>query len=108
MANAFIANPYKLPHINHIDENKLNNLSVNLEWCTPKMNNNYGTRNKRISDAQRNNIKYSKPIHQFSLDGKFIRQWESICEAGRAGYDRKTISDVCNKEKGCHTANGYL
>ena len=39
--------------INHIDENPLNNKADNLEWCTIKYNNNYGTRiekfNKTIS-----------------------------------------------------------
>lgn len=51
VAMAFIPNPDNLPHINHKDENKLNNNPNNLEWCDNRYNNNYGTRNKRISKA---------------------------------------------------------
>lgn len=51
VAMAFIPNPDNLPHINHKDENKLNNNPNNLEWCNNRYNNNYGTRNKRISNA---------------------------------------------------------
>lgn len=51
VAIAFIPNPDNLPHINHKDENKLNNNPNNLEWCDNSYNNNYGTRNKRIAKA---------------------------------------------------------
>lgn len=33
VANAFIPNPYELPQINHIDEDRKNNKVDNLEWC---------------------------------------------------------------------------
>ena len=39
----FIDNPNNYPQINHIDENKSNNSASNLEWCTAKYNNNYGS-----------------------------------------------------------------
>lgn len=51
VAMAFVPNPNNLPHINHKDENKLNNNPNNLEWCDNSYNNNYGTRNKRIAKA---------------------------------------------------------
>ena len=43
VADAFIPNPNNYPCINHKDENPANNKVENLEWCTYKYNNNYGT-----------------------------------------------------------------
>ena len=33
VAETYIPNPHNKPHINHIDNNPLNNTVVNLEWC---------------------------------------------------------------------------
>lgn len=49
VALAFLENPNKYDYVNHKDENKLNNNVSNLEWCTIKYNNNYGTVNQRRS-----------------------------------------------------------
>lgn len=51
VATAFIPNPDNLPQVNHKDENPSNNCADNLEWCTAIYNNNYGTRNERLSKA---------------------------------------------------------
>ena len=55
VAEAFIPIPNNLPFVNHIDEDKLNNVVDNLEWCTRQYNNNYGRRNEKISIKQRAN-----------------------------------------------------
>ena len=44
VAETFITNEDNLPQVNHKDENKLNNCVDNLEWCSNKYNNNYGSK----------------------------------------------------------------
>jgi len=39
----FLPNPYNLPHVNHKDENTLNNSVSNLEWCTAQYNKEFSS-----------------------------------------------------------------
>ena len=45
---AYIDNPNNLPEINHKSEVKTENFVNNLEWCSSKYNNTYGTRIQRM------------------------------------------------------------
>lgn len=83
VAIAFIPNPDNLPCINHKDENPSNNSVNNLEWCTYKYNNNYGSFKEKHSKTFKNYPKFSKPIIQMTLDGEFIQEFPSIAEAAR-------------------------
>ena len=84
VAKAFIPNPENCEAIIHKDEDKTNNHVENLEWCTIEYNNNYGTRNKRVSISQRNRPDLSKPVLQYTLDGQFVKEYPSLAEAARA------------------------
>lgn len=53
VAEAFIPNPNNYPIINHKDENPSNNCVDNLEWCTYEYNNNYGSRNSKLSNSRK-------------------------------------------------------
>ena len=87
--------------VNHIDENKLNNRLDNLNLMTPKENTNYGTRNKRASVAMTNG-KLSDPVLQLTLDGELVREWPSMSEADRYGYNHSHISSCCNGKRKSH------
>lgn len=60
VAFAFIPNPNDLPQINHKDENPHNNMAVNLEWCTPSYNLNYGNHNKNLSESKKRKYREDK------------------------------------------------
>lgn len=86
--------------MNHKDENKLNNCVSNLEWCTNLYNHNYGTINERISQSQ------SKPVLQYDLNGNLIKEWKSINECGRNGFNQGDICKCCNGKR--KTAKGFI
>lgn len=51
VVEAFIGEIHKGLVVNHKDENPKNNNVDNLEICTQKYNNNYGSHNERVSAA---------------------------------------------------------
>lgn len=98
VANAFIDNPDNLNEINHKDENPANNCADNLEWCNHIYNINYGSRTEKAR-VKETNGKGSKPICQYSLDGKLIKIYPSINEARRDGYKNSHIIECCRGYK---------
>ena len=103
VAQAFIPNPNNLPFVNHKDETKYNNCVSNLEWCDPKYNANYGTRNDRLRKSN------GRKVAQYTLDGEFVKIWDSVSSIAQF-YGIKTtapISRVCRHVKGRLTYKGY-
>jgi len=78
VAETFLPNPNKLKVVNHIDENKANNVITNLEWCDHLYNTRYSM---------------GKPVLQYTLDGTFIAEYSAIREA--ASKTECTVSGIC-------------
>ena len=113
VAFTFLDNPENKPEVNHKIEGKkgktMNMVIFNedgsvdeerttIEWVTPKENSNYATRNERISKANTNG-KCSKRVIQFTLNGEFVREWESTMECGRNGFNHSHVAACCRGEK---------
>ena len=106
VAEAFIPNPYNLPEINHRNEIKSDNFVENLEWCTHCYNVSYGTLPQRQSKTQLNDIKKSKPVYQYTLDGVLVRVWPSVNECRRYGFSLAHVAACCRGERKSH--KGYI
>ena len=90
VAKAFIPNPYNLPQVDHIDEDKSNNCVWNLRWVSAKTNCNHGTRNQRISES-----KYV-PVEKVTLEGKVVGEYASMKEASEMNnVKRNSVSNNC-------------
>lgn len=100
VAQAFIPNSNHLPEVNHKDENKQNNYVYNLEFCDRSYNNNYGSRNNKVSIAN------SKVVYQYDLNDNFIKKWDSLTQIENELKIKKAyISRVCLGER--KSAKGY-
>ena len=113
IAETFLENSENKPYINHKiegDEGKTMNMVIfnedgtvnkektTIEWVTPKENNDYATRNERVSKTLTNG-KTSKRVLQLSLSGDLIKEWESTNECGRNGFNQGLVCLCCNGKR---------
>ena len=121
VAETFLPNPEGKPCVNHKIEGKkgkkinmvifnedgtIDKKRTTIEWATYEENNNYATRNKRISDTQTNDPNKSKKVLQFSKTGDLIREWPSAAECGRNGFNSCNVTRCCRGEQKTH--KGYV
>lgn len=89
--------------INHRDENPRNNNIKNLEECTHSYNTNYGSANKKRSEAAKGHIGYGrKPVTLTYEDGRsyFFNSGAEVCN-----YFQKSGNWFCTKIKRAEKRN---
>jgi len=110
VAKYFIPNPENKPTVNHIDGNKSNNRSSNLEWNTSSENIKHaydtGLRVGSMIKMTGKNHPRSKVVFQYTMNMVFINSYNGTCEASReTGIYQSGISLCCNGKK--KHAGGY-
>ena len=117
VAQTFLPNPENKPCINHKIEGKkgkkinmvifnedgtINKEKTTIEWVTAKENNDYGTRTERIAKAR------SKPVLQLSLSGELIKEWPSVSECGRNGFNQSSVCQCCQGKRKTHKGFRFM
>ena len=105
VATAFISNPNNLPTVNHIDENKENNVADNLEWMNLSQQQRHGTCQQRRAEKLTNGV-LSKQVYQYDKQGTLVAIWQSTNECGRNGFNQGNVAACCRGEAKSH--KGYI
>lgn len=102
--NGIIPDGYE---VNHINEIKTDNSLWNINLMTHIENNNYGTRTQKAKEKLTNG-KLSDPVLQLTLDGVLVKEWPSLNETGRNGFDQGVVSKCCNGKLKSHKGFKWL
>ncbi len=103
VATEFNPNPFGYKYVNHIDENKLNNQSSNLEWCSALQNLKHSNViDKMLNGSHKAN---EKRVLMFK-DGILISEFDSITKAAEyiGSYQQLVTNCLYGKQK---TTRGY-
>ena len=96
VAEAFLDNPLNKETVNHLNENKLDNQLINLEWATSRENTVYGTGQKRSGLARR------KMVESYNPENGERKVYNGVVDAVARGYNRTAVQGCCQGERKTH------
>lgn len=100
VADAFcIGRTNERNYVNHIDSDRNNNNSNNLEWCTCKENTLHAIKKGSFKRLR-------KPVIATNIETSETIIFSSMSEASRFGFEISNISSCCNGAKKTH--KGYF
>lgn len=110
VAETFKPNPHNHPTVDHINRIRTDNRADNLRWAPwelQQQNADRYSQRKITKEKLANRKDMSKPVEQYTLDGKFVKEYPSASEASRqTGISQGNISMCCRCER--KSAGGYI
>lgn len=108
VANAFLPNPASLPFVNHKDNNKLNNVVSNLEWCSHAGNMDWMIKQGRQAKGEKTGA--SKLTETDVLEIRKLRssgmKYDDI--ALMFPVNKSVICAICNNKAWAHVTKNSL
>lgn len=102
VAEAFIPNPENKQHVNHINGDKMNNQTSNLEWCSQSENEKHAF----LTGLKRKPTNKYKVL-QFDQKGNLLKEWNSAKEITETlGISKSQIAKCANNQQA--TSQGFI
>ena len=93
--------------VDHYDWNPENNMLENLSYQPKGINRARRSPEWKKNQAEAVRKTLSKPVNQYTLDGEYVKTWESATDAARElGLSQGHISSCCNGKR--ENAGGFI
>lgn len=115
VAKYFVNNPLSKPCVNHIDNNPLNNVYSNLEWCTKQENTGWMIKQGRnirteewLKNLRKSQEKFYKPIIAEKTDTGEKIIFKYLNSVREKGFHPSCVCYCCKGNRGIKQHKGYV